>query len=116
MKKGEKSGSATRPLRQSLQLRQSQARLAIARANRSCLRTASTESRVGQVVSRAERCQTFGCLGHRKLDLRLESSRICVIDELVFYLPEKKLMSIYDGLSFLAIVSPGNCPQLPIHG
>jgi hypothetical protein len=40
-------------------------------------------------------CQTFSCLGNRKPGLRLESGRICVMDELVFCLPEKKWMSIF---------------------
>ena len=51
-------------------------------------------------------CQTFGRLGNRKPGLRLESGRICEIDELVFCLPEKKWMSIYARLSFLAILTP----------
>jgi hypothetical protein len=59
-------------------------------------------------------CQTFGCLGNRKPGLPIESGRICEMDELVFCLPEKKWMSIYAGLSFLAIVSPGTCPAEPL--
>jgi hypothetical protein len=41
-------------------------------------------------VRRQGSCQPFPVFSNRKLSLRLESGRICVIDELVFYLPEKK--------------------------
>src|SRR5579859_3012369 len=40
-------------------------------------------------------CQMFECLGKRKPGLRLESGRIFEIHEPVFYLLEKKRMSIY---------------------
>ena len=43
---------------------------------------------------RSPNVRLFRCLGNRKPSLRLESGRICVMDELFFCLPERKWMSI----------------------
>jgi hypothetical protein len=55
---------------------------------------------------------------NRKLGLRLESGRLCEMDQLVFCLPEKKWMSIYACISFLAALPPylttWTCPAGPL--
>jgi hypothetical protein len=56
----------------------------------------------------------FLCSGNRRSDLRLESGRICVIDELVLYLSEKKHILIdtwkYDRQIVLPIPSSSAGP------